>query len=118
MSFSATRYLKVTFPDYLPPSATVTSAQLVHTYRPKTAAHDRLLLLRRPPGRDGARDLRQRRRPVLRDRRGVHDEHDPDAALNTAARVNGAIIRMYVRTSAAGRTLHDLFRLDVGYSVD
>jgi hypothetical protein len=25
---------------------------------------------------------------------------------------------MYVRTSTAGRTLHDLFRLDVGYSVD
>ena len=33
-------------------------------------------------------------------------------------KINGAIIRMYIRTSIAGRTLHDLFRLDVGYSVD
>ena len=39
-------------------------------------------------------------------------------ALNTAARVNGAIVRMYVRTTNGGSTQHDQFRLDVGYSVD
>ena len=38
--------------------------------------------------------------------------------LNTAARVNGAIVRMYVRTTNGGRTQHDHFRLDVGYAVD
>ena len=39
-------------------------------------------------------------------------------ALTTAALVNGAIIRMFVRTTNGGSTQHDQFRLDVGYAVD
>jgi hypothetical protein len=117
-AFSTTRYLKVTFPDYLPASATVTSAQLVHTYRPNTAAQTVCYYFDVLQGATVLATYGSAAVPFCATGATYTTNTIPTPALNTAARVNGAIIKMYVRTSAAGRSLHDLFQLDVGYSVD
>ena len=117
-AFSTTRYLKVTFPDYLPASATVTSAQLVHTFRPATAATTACYYFDVLSGATVIATYGSAATPFCATGGAYATNTIPTPALNTAARVNGAIIRMYIRTSTAGRTLHDLFRLDVGYSVD
>lgn len=117
-AFNTARYLKVTFPDYLPASATVSSAQLVHTFRPATATTTACFYFDVLSGATVIGTYGSATTPYCATGAAYTTTTIPIAALNTAARVNGAIIRMYVRTSVAGRTLHDLFRLDVGYSVD
>lgn len=118
VSFNATRYLKVTFPDYLPASATVTSAQLVHSHRPATATSTACYYFDVLQGATVIATYGSAASPFCASGAAHTTNTIALPALNTAARVNGAIVRMYVRTSVAGRTLHDLFRLDVGYSVD
>ena len=117
-AFSAARYLNVTFPDYLPASATVTSAQLVHTFRPATAATTACYYFDVLSGATVIATYGSAASPFCATGAAYTTNTIPTPALNTAARVNGATIRMYVRTSTAGRTQHDLFRLDAGYSVD
>jgi hypothetical protein len=117
-AFSTTRYLKVTFPTYLPSAATVTSAQLVHTWRPATATTTACYYFDVLQGATVIATYGSAASPYCATGAATTTDTISLPALNTAARVNGAIVRMYVRTSVAGRTLHDLFRLDVGYSVD
>ncbi len=117
-AFSAARYLKVSFPDYLPSTATVTSAQVVHTLRPATAATTACYYFDVLSGATVIATYGSAAVPFCATGAAYTTQTIPTPALNTAARVNGAIIRMYVRTSTAGRTLHDHFRLDIGYSVD
>ena len=117
-AFNTARYLKVTFPSYLPAGATIASAQLVHTFRPATATTTACYYFDVLSGATVIATYGSATTPFCATGAAYTTNTIPTPALNTAARVNGAIIRMYVRTSVAGRTLHDLFRLDVGYSVD
>jgi hypothetical protein len=117
-AFNTARYLKVTFPTYLPASATVTSAQLVHTFRPAVATTTACYYLDVLSGATVIATYGSAVSPYCATGAAYTTNTILTPALNTAARVNGAIVRLYVRTSTAGRTLHDLFRLDVGYSVD
>lgn len=116
-AFSAARYLKLTFPSYLPAGATVTSAQLVHTWRPQTASATACFYFDVLSGTTVIGTYGSAAAPYCTTGAAYATNTIALPALNTAARVNGAIVRMYVRTTS-GRTLHDLFRLDVGYHVD
>lgn len=116
-SFSAARYLKLTFPSYLPASATVTSAQLVQTWRPQNAGATACFYFDVLSGATVIGTYGSAASPFCATGAAYVTNTIPIAALNTAARVNGAIVRMYVRTTS-GRTQHDLLRLDVGYHVD
>ena len=117
-AFSATRYLKATFPAYLPASATVTSAQLVHTFRPATASATACFYLDVLQGATVLATYGSATTPYCATGAAYTTSTIALPVLNTAARVNGAIVRMYLRTTNARRTQHDLFRLDVGYAVD
>ena len=112
------RYLKVTFPAYLPATATVTSAQLVHTFRPATASATACFYLDVLQGTTVLATYGSATTPYCATGAAYTTTTIALPVLNTAARVNGAIIRMYVRTTNARRTQHDQFRLDVGYAVD
>lgn len=117
-AFSATRYLKATFPSYLPASATVTSAQLVHVFRPTTATATACFYLDVLQGATVLATYGSAASPFCATGAGYTTNTIALPVLNTAARVNGAIVRMYVRTTNGGSTQHDHFRLDVGYAVD
>lgn len=116
-AFSAARYLKLTFPSYLPPAATVTSAQLVHTWRPQSAGATACFYFDVLSGATVIATYGSAAAPYCTTGAAYATNVIALPALNTAARVNDAIVRMYVRTTT-GRTQHDLFRLDVGYHVD
>ncbi len=117
-AFNTARYLKVTFPDYLPATATVTSAQLAHTYRPNTAAQTLCYYFDVLQGATVIATYGSAAVPFCATGAAYTTDTIPTPALNSAARVNGAIIRMYARASGGGRSQHDRFRLEVGYSVD
>jgi len=117
-AFSAARYLKVTFPDYLPASATVTSAQLVHSFRPTTASATACFYFDVLQGAAVLATYGSATTPFCATGAAYTTNTIAVPALNSAARVNGAIVRMYVRTTNGGTTQHDQFRLDVGYGVD
>jgi hypothetical protein len=116
-AFSATRYLKLTFPSYLPASATVTTAQLVHAFRPTTATATACFYVDVLQGTTVLATYGSPTTPYCATGAALTTTTIPTPALNTAARVNGAIVRLHVRTTS-GSTQHDLARLDVGYSVD
>lgn len=116
-AFGAARYLKLTFPSYLPAGATVTSAQLVHTWRPQNAGATACFYLDVLSGATVIGTYGSAAVPYCTTGAAYATNTIAVPALNTAARVNGAIVRMYMRTTS-GRTQHDLFRLDVGYAVD
>ena len=116
-SFSAARYLKLTFPSYLPASATVSSAQLLHTWRPQNAGATACFYFDVLSGATVIGTYGSAAAPYCTTGPTYATNTIALPALNTAARVNGAIVRMYVRATS-GRTQHDLFRLDVGYHVD
>lgn len=117
-AFSTTRYLKVTFPSYLPASATVTSAQLVHTFRPTTASATACFYFQVLQGTTVVATYGSTTTPFCATGAAYTTNTIAMPALTTAALVNGAIIRMFVRTTNGGSTQHDQFRLDVGYAVD
>ena len=117
-AFSTARYLKVTFPAYLPSSATVTSAQLVHTFRPTTSSATACFYFQVLQGTTVIATYGSTTTPFCATGAAYTTNTIPMPALTTAALVNGAIVRMYVRTTNGGSTQHDQFRLDVGYSVD
>lgn len=117
-AFSTARYLKTTFPAYLPATATVTSAQLVHTWRPTTGTATACFYFDVLLGTTVLATYGSATTPFCTTGTAYSTTTTSVPALNTAARVNGAIVRMYVRTTNGGSTQHDQFRLDVGYSVD
>lgn len=117
-AFNAARYLKVTFPSYLPATATVTSAQLVHSFRPTTATATACFYFSVLQGATVLATYGSAATPFCATGAAHTTTTTAVPALDTAARVNGAIVRMYVRTTNGRSTQHDLFRLDVGYSVD
>lgn len=117
-AFNTARYLKVTFPAYLPATATVTSAQLVHTWRPTTGTATACFYFDVLQGATVLATYGSAATPFCTTGTAYSTTTTSVPALNTAARVNGAIVRMYVRTTNGGSTQHDQFRLDVGYSVD
>ncbi len=117
-AFSTARYLKATFPSYLPSSATVTSAQLVHTFRPTTASATACFYFQVLQGTTVVATYGSTTTPFCATGAAYTTNTISMPALTTAALVNGAIIRMFVRTTNGGSTQHDQFRLDVGYSVD
>lgn len=116
-AFAATRYLKVAFPTYLPSAAAVTSAQLVHTYRSNTAGQTTCSYFEVYSGATLLATHFSAAAPSCRTTTFATDTVLlPE--LNTAARLNGATIKLYVRNSGGGRSQHDLFKLDAAYAVD
>lgn len=117
-AFGATRYLKTTFPAYLPAGATVTSAQLVHTYRSVTAGQTTCSYFEVYSGATLLATHFSAAAPSCNATTTFATDTVSLPELTTAALVNGVTIKLFVRNSGGGRSQHDLFRLNVAYGVD
>ena len=116
--FGTTRYLKTTFPTYLPAGATVTSAQLVHTYRSVTAGQTTCSYFEVYSGATLLATHFSSAAPSCNATTTFATDTVSLPELTTAALVNGVTIKLYVRNSGGGRSQDDLLRLNVAYGVD
>lgn len=117
-AFNAARYLKVTFPAYLPAAASITSAQLVHTWRSVTAGRNVCSYFEVYSGATLLGTHFSAAAPSCNATTTFGTDTLSLPELDTAAKVNGVTIKLYVRDSVAGRSQDDLFKLDVAYAVD
>ena len=117
-TFSATRYLELGFPAYVPASLSVRSASFRHSFRPLNAANTECWYAEVYSGgaligTHGSATL-----PIsCATGTGWTTDVVPLAEVTTAARANDLKVRIYVRNSGAGnrRTEHDLGELTVRY---
>lgn len=116
-AFTTTRYLKLTFPAYVPTGATLSSASFKHAYRSAAASatcwyfevYSGATLL----GTHGTAAS-----PVSCNSSTTAYVADTVALpeVNTAAKANSLNVKLYLRSSAAAASQHDLAQLSVGYS--
>lgn len=116
--FGATRYLKTTFPAYLPAAAAVSSVQLVHTYRSAAVGQTTCSYIEVYSGATLLGTHFSAAAPSCNATTTFATDTVSLPELNTAARVNGVTIKLYVRNSGGGRSQDDLFRLNVAYGID
>lgn len=121
-AFNASRYLKFTYPGYLPAGASVTSVTFTHAYRSATAGttchyfevYDGTTLI----GTHGSAGT-----PYSCNASTVTWVTDTVALpeVDTAAEANNVVVKMYVRNSAGGvnrRSQHDVANLSFDYYLD
>jgi hypothetical protein len=115
-TFSSTRYLKLTFPSYAPSSATVSGATFVNSYRginsSNTCYYFEVLSGSTVIGTHGSTSS-----PVSCNATAnfVTDTVSlPE--VNTAARANGLIIKIYASNASGFQSHHDLATLSFSYT--
>jgi hypothetical protein len=119
-SFSASRYLKVTFPSYVPSGATVSGGTFKTSYRPTVAgsSHNACYYFEVYSGATLIGTHGSTGSPVSCN---ITSTYQPDSVplpeINTPARANGAIVKMYYWIGGAGTrtTDHDFAQLSVNY---
>jgi hypothetical protein len=117
-SFSATRYLTVTFPSYVPAGATVSGGTFKTNYRPTASGRNACYYFEVYSGAQRIGTHGSTTTPVSCNSTSTYQ---PDSVnlpeINTPARANGAIVKMYYWISGTGTrtTDHDLVQLLVTY---
>jgi hypothetical protein len=117
-SFSSTRYLKVTFPSYVPAGATVTGATFTTSYRPTASGRNACYYLEVYSGATLIGTHGSSAAPISCESTSTYQTDTvPLAEINTPARANGAIVKMYYWISGSGTrtTQHDLAQVSVTY---
>jgi hypothetical protein len=122
-AFSSTRYLKLTFPGYVPLTATVTGATFKMNYRPSTSGgtHNACYWFEvyasgslTPIGTHGSTTS-----PFSCNSTTSYKTDGPVSLpeIDTAAEANSAVVKMYFNVSSNGTrtTDHDLAQLAIGY---
>jgi hypothetical protein len=120
-SFQSTRYLRATFPAYVPTGATVTGTTLRHRYRPVTSGNNACWYAEVYSGGALIGTHGSSLAPI-----GCNSSNTTWAtdsvtlpAVNTPGRANDLTVRLYFRGSASGsgrRTEHDLTEVGLTYS--
>jgi hypothetical protein len=118
-SFNASRYLKLTFPSYVPSAATVSGATLAMNYRPNIAGgtHNACWYVEVYSGSTLIGTHGSAASPVSCESTATYQQDTVNLPeINTPARANGAIVKAYYRVStSATKTDHDLATLTVNY---
>ena len=120
-AFSGTRYLTLTFPSYVPSTATVTSATFTHSYRATASGHNACYYFEvyanggsSPIGTHGSISS-----PFSCNSTTSYKTDGPVSLpeIDTPAEANTAIVKMYFNVSSTGTrtTDHDLAQLAIGY---
>jgi hypothetical protein len=116
-SFAAGRYLKLAFPTYVPTSATVTGASFTHRYRSSGGGsvcwYFEVLQGATVIGTHGSPAA-----PI--NCNASTSTYAQDAIslpeINSPAKANGAVIKVYMRNASTQRSQTDLAQLQVDYS--
>jgi hypothetical protein len=117
-SFNSSRYLKMTFPSYVPSGATVTGATFRTNYRPTVATRNACYYIEVYSGGSRIGTHGSTANPVSCNSTLTYQ---PDQVslpeVNTPARANGAVVMLYYWISGGGTrtTDHDLAQLVVDY---
>ncbi|MEA2373773.1 MAG: hypothetical protein QOD53_236 [Thermoleophilaceae bacterium] len=117
-AFSTTRYLKQTFPAYIPAAATVTGATVKEAYRSTTSGKTACWYFEVYSGATLIGTHGSSAAPVSCNSTTAYTTDSvPLPEVNTPARANGLIVKMYMSISGGGaRTSdHDLAQLVITY---
>jgi hypothetical protein len=115
-TFSSTRYLKLTFPSYAPSSATVSGASFVNSYRginsSNTCYYFEVLSGGTVIGTHGSTSS-----PVSCNASANYVTDTVSLPeVNTAARANGLVIKIYASNASGFQSQHDLATMSFSYT--
>jgi VCBS repeat-containing protein len=118
-SFNGSRYLRFTFPAYVPAGSVVTSATFRHEYRSETAGDTTCYYFE---VYDGATLLATHGSAGSPVSCNATSSYASDAValpeVDTAAEADNVSIKLFVRNSGGGRSEHRIATLGVNYSLD
>jgi hypothetical protein len=117
-SYSATRYLGLTFPGYVPATATIRSASFKHSFRPANSANTMCWYAEVWSGGAVIGTHGSPAAPISCATGTAFTTNTVTLdSVNTPARANDVTVRVYVQNSGGGnrRTEHDLAELTVKY---
>jgi hypothetical protein len=117
-SFNTLRYLKITFPSYVPSGATLNSASFVHAYRTASSGTTTCHWFEVYSGVTLVTSRGNSTTPYSCNSSNVTYVTDTVSLpeVNTPAKANGAIVKMYVRDSGSKKSTHDLASLTLNYT--
>lgn len=115
-SFNTSRYLRLTFPPYVPTGATVTDASFTHAYRSNTSGttcwyfglYSGTSLIGTHGSASSPISCNSSTSAYVTDTVALPE-------LDTVAEANGAAVRIYVRNSSSLRSRHDQATLSLDY---
>jgi hypothetical protein len=115
-AFSATRYLKLTFPTYVPSGSTITGTSFVHRFRRVGTGtvcwYFEVLQGSTVIGTHGSAAA-----PISCSSGAAYTADTVSLPeINTPARANGAVLKLYLRSSSSQGSEHDQATLTVNYS--
>ena len=118
-TFDSSRYLKLTFPAYVPAGSVVTSATFRHEYRSETAGDTTCYYFE---VYDGATLLATHGSAGSPISCNATTSYASDAfvlpEVNTAAKADNVSIKLYVRNSGGRSSQHKTATLGINYSLD
>ena len=117
-SFNGSRYLKVAFPGYVPPGATVTGGTFKTSYRPTLATRNACYYIEVFSGTQSIGTHGSSTQPISCNSTSTYQPDTvPLPEINTPTRANNAVVKMYYWISGGGTrtTDHDLAQLLVDY---
>jgi hypothetical protein len=117
-SFSSSRYLNMTFPSYVPSGATVTGGTFNTSYRPSASGRNACYYIEVYSGAALIGTHGSSGSPISCESTSTFQvDSVPLPEINTPARANGAIVKLYYWISGNGTrtTEHDLGQLLVTY---
>ena len=119
MNFDTNKYLKLTFPAYVPAGSTVTSATFRHEYRSANPADTSCYYFEVWSGGSLLATHGSAGSPVSCNGTGSYAS-DAIALpeVDTAAKADDLTVKLFVRNSGGGQTQHRLATLGVTYSLD
>jgi hypothetical protein len=115
-AFSSSRYLRLTFPAYVPGGATVSGGSFVHRFRRSGSGSACWYL----EVLQGTTVIGTHGSPTTPISCTSGSSYRTDTVslpeINSPARANGAVLKIYVRSSTGRRTEHDLANLTIAYA--
>jgi hypothetical protein len=118
-SFSATRFLKVTFPAYVPTGAGVAGATFENQYRPSAAGRNACWYAEVYAGATLIKTVGSSSSPISCNNSASYTlDSISIPEVDTPARANSLSVRLYYNISGSGTrtTQHDVLRLSVNYT--
>lgn len=117
-TFAASRYLKLTFPSYVPSAAAVQSVAFKHSYRSANNGANVCYYFEVYSGATLIATHGSAATPVSCNSSNTVPKTDtvPLPAVTTAAAANALSVHLYVNRSTAGKSRHDLAELAITYA--
>jgi hypothetical protein len=119
VAFSATKYLRLGFPSYVPPGASAISATFSHSYKSATAAGTTCTYLEIYSGATLLTSRGSASTPLSCNATASFQTDTVSLPeIDTVAEANGVVIRVYTRSTGGTRkSLHDAARITINYSI-